>query len=52
MSLLHVVIWKLFYFLMQNLTSRIAYKKPDDPLHFVLDEIEKMRRGEKVEELK
>lgn len=36
----------------QNLTARMAYEKPADPLQFMLDEIEKIRRGEKLEQLK
>ncbi len=36
----------------QNLTARMAYEKPADPLQFILDEIEKIRRGEKLEGLK
>ena len=40
-----------FVFL-QNLTSRIAYERPEDPLQFMLTEIEKVKKGEKLEELK
>ena len=37
---------------LQNLTSRIAYEKPADPLQFILDEMEKIRKGHKLDELK
>ena len=37
---------------LQNITSRIAYEKPDDPLQFMLDEIEKVRKGQKLDVLK
>lgn len=36
----------------QNITSRIAYEKPDDPLQFMLDEIEKVRKGQKLDTLR
>ncbi|CAI8055515.1 Testis-specific expressed protein 55 [Geodia barretti] len=36
----------------QNITSRIAYERPDDPLQFMLNEIEKVRKGQKLETLK
>lgn len=36
----------------QNITTRIAYEKPSDPLQFMLDEIEKFRKGEVLKELK
>lgn len=36
----------------QNLTSRLAYEKPADPLQFMLDEIEKIRKGQKLDDLK
>lgn len=36
----------------QNITSRIAYERPDDPLQFMLEEIEKVRKGQKLETLK
>lgn len=39
-------------FLQQTITSRIAYEKPDDPLQFMLDEIEKVRKGQKLDSLK
>ncbi len=35
----------------QNLTSRIAYEKPENPLQFMLDEIAKIQRGEVLKEL-
>ena len=38
-------------FFLQNLTSRIAFEKPEDPLQFMLNEIEKIQRGEKLKEL-
>lgn len=37
---------------MQNLTSRIAFEKPEDPLQFMLNEIEKVQKGEKLKELR
>ena len=40
------------YHLVQNLTSRIAYEKPADPLQFILDEMEKIKKGQKLDELK
>ena len=40
------------YFLKQNITARITFEKPDDPLQFMLDEIEKVKKGEKLAELK
>ena len=39
------------HFFLQNLTSRIAFEKPEDPLQFMLNEIEKIQRGEKLKEL-
>ncbi len=33
---------------LQNLTSRIAYERPEDPLQFMLTEIEKVKKGEKL----
>lgn len=36
----------------QNITSRIAYTRPEDPLQFMLDEIEKVRKGKKLDTLK
>ncbi|XP_064402747.1 testis-specific expressed protein 55-like [Halichondria panicea] len=36
----------------QNLTSRIAYERPEDPLEFMLTEIDKVKNGEKLPELK
>lgn len=36
----------------QNITARIAFEKPEDPLQFMMDEIEKVRQGQKLEELK
>jgi hypothetical protein len=33
------------------LTSRIAFEKPEDPLQFMLNEIEKVHKGEKLKEL-
>ena len=36
----------------QNITSRIAYERPEDPLQFMLDEIEKVRQGQKLDTLK
>ena len=42
----------LLLFLLQNITSRIAYERPEDPLQFLLNEIEKVRKGQKLETLK
>lgn len=36
----------------QNITARLAYEKPEDPIQFVLDEIEKIKRGDTLPELK
>lgn len=36
----------------QNITARLAYEKPDDPIQYVLDAIAKVKSGENVEELK
>ena len=36
---------------LQNLTSRIVFEKPEDPLQFMLNEIEKVQKGEKLKEL-
>lgn len=38
--------------LIQILTSRIAYERPENPLQFMLDEIAKVQKGEVLEELK
>ena len=37
---------------LQNLTSRIVFEKPEDPLQFMLNEIEKVQKGEKLKELR
>ena len=39
-------------YILQNITSRIAYERPEDPLQFMLDEIERVRKGEKLDTLK
>lgn len=35
----------------QNIASQIAFHRPKDPLQFMLDEIEKVRSGQKLDEL-
>lgn len=48
MSLLMVHVILCFQ---QNIASQIAYHRPKDPLQFMLDEIEKVRSGQKLDEL-
>jgi len=35
----------------QNIASQIAFHRPKDPIQFMLDEIEKVRSGQKLDEL-